>query len=115
MKQDENSDSFIIVIICNFSKLCGLYLAKNTTSAEYIWALIQWVSIFGVLKEIMADGGSLFTSKMAAALASLLRFKHLIVVTYHPQANGIVERLIKEVMIHLRALVYENRVRDVWS
>ena len=30
------------------SKLCGLYPTKNTTSAEYIRALIQWVSIFGV-------------------------------------------------------------------
>ena len=36
-------------------------------------------------------------------------------MTYHPQANGIVERRIKEVMIHLRALVNENRVRDVCS
>ena len=36
-------------------------------------------------------------------------------MAYHPQANGIVERRIKEVKIHLRALVYENRARDVWS
>ena len=50
---------------------------------------------------------------MTADLASLLRFQHLIVVAYHPHANGIVERLIKEVMIQLRALVYENRVHDV--
>ena len=48
-------------------------------------------------------------------LASLLRFKHLVVVAYHPQANGIVERRMKEVMNHLRALVFENRIRDVWS
>ena len=36
-------------------------------------------------------------------------------VAYHPQANGIVERRIKEVMNHLRALVFENRIHDVWS
>ena len=47
-------------------------------------------------------------SKMVADRASLLRFQHLIVVASHPQANGIVERRIKEVMIHLRVLVYEN-------
>ena len=47
--------------------------------------------------------------------ASLLLFEHLIVVAYHPQANGIVERRMKEVMIHLRALAYGNQVRDFWS
>jgi len=45
----------------------------------------------------------------------LLRFKHLVVVAYHPQANGIVERRMKEVMNHLRALVFENRICEVWS
>jgi len=29
--------------------------------------------------------------------------------------NGIVERRIKEVMKHLRALVYEKRIWDSWS
>ena len=45
----------------------------------------------------------------------LLRYKHLVVVAYHPQANGIIERRIKEVMNHPRALVFENRIREVWS
>ena len=62
------------------------------------------MSIFGVPKEIRSDGGSQFTSKLATDLPSLLRYKHLVVVAYHPQANGIVERRIKEVMNHLRAL-----------
>jgi len=34
LKQDENGNSFIIFIICKFSKLCILYPAKNTISAE---------------------------------------------------------------------------------
>ena len=61
------------------------------------------------------DGRSQFTSKLAMELAALLRYKHLVVVTYHPQANGIVERRISEVMNHLRALVFENQIREVWS
>ena len=56
------------------------------------------MSIFGVPKEIRSDGGSQFTSKLATDLATLIRYKHFVVVAYHPQANGIVERRIKEVM-----------------
>ena len=48
-------------------------------------------------------------------LATLLCYKHLIVVAYHPQANEIVERRIKEAVNHLRALMFENRIREVWS
>ena len=75
---------------------------------DYRGALQQWVSIFGV-------DGSQFTSKLAMDLASLLRHKHLVMVAYHPQANGIVERRIKEVMNHLRALMFENRISYVCS
>ena len=39
LKVDENGNSFIIVIVDNFSKLVGLYPAKNTTSKDYLGAL----------------------------------------------------------------------------
>ena len=49
---------------------------------------------------------------MAADIRSLLHYDHLVILVYHPEANGIVERRIKEVMKHLRDLVYEERIRD---
>ncbi len=70
------------------------------------------MSIFGVPKEIRTDGGSQFTSQLPSDL-SLLGYHHLIVVAYHPQANGLVERRNKELLNHLRSLVYEKRIRDV--
>ena len=99
----------------NFSKLVGLYPAQNTTSKEFVRALTQWVSIFGIPKEIRSDGGSQFTSQLLADLCSLLHYHYLLVVAYHPQANGVVERRNKEHLNHLRSLVYEKRIRDVWS
>ena len=62
LKLDENGDSFIIVIVNNFSKLIELYPAKNTTSKDCLGELLQWVSIFGVHKEIRSDGGSQFAA-----------------------------------------------------
>ena len=57
LKQDENRNSLIIFIVCNISKLCGLYPTKYTTSTEHIRAVIQWASNFGVTIEIRTDGG----------------------------------------------------------
>ena len=115
LKEDESGNRFIIVIVDNFSKLVGLYPAQNTTSKEFVRALTQWVSIFGIPKEIRSDGGSQFTSQLLADLCSLLHYHYLLVVAYHPQANGLVERRNKEHLNHLRSLVYEKRIRDVWS
>ena len=50
LKEDDLGNRFIIVIVDNFSKLVGLYPARNTTSKEFVHTLLQWVSIFGVLK-----------------------------------------------------------------
>ena len=54
-KEDELENRFIIVIVDNFSKLVGLYLARNTKSKEFVHALLQWASIFGAPKEIRTD------------------------------------------------------------
>ena len=98
LPEDENGFSFIVVIVDNFSKFVGLYPAWSTTSKDLIGALIQWVDIFGVPKEIRSDGGSQFTSKLTDDLSALLRYKHLVVVPYRSQANGLAERRMTEVM-----------------
>ena len=91
LKEDELGNRFIIVIMDNFS-LIGLYPAQNTTSKEFVHALLQWVSIFGVPKEIRTNGGSQFSSQLSSDLASLLGYDHLVIVAYRPQGNGLVER-----------------------
>ena len=80
------------MIVDKFSKLVGLYPAQNTTSKEFVGVLLQWVSIFGVPKEIRTYGGSQFTSLISSDLCPLLDYYHLVVVEYYPQANGLVER-----------------------
>jgi len=38
-----------------------------------------------------------------------------VVIPYHPQANSLAERRMKEIMVHLRALVYKKRIKIEWS
>ena len=42
-------------------------------------------------------------------------YQHIVVVAHHPQANSLTERRIKEVLTHLRALVYEFIIKEDWS
>jgi UDP-N-acetylglucosamine 2-epimerase len=61
--------------------------------------------------EAMEDRSS---SDMAERLKYLLKYQHLIIVPYHPKGNSMAERRMKEVGAHLRALVYEYRIKSEW-
>ena len=106
---------YIILIVDNFSKFVGLYPANSTSTKEFVKAFLSWVGIFGVPKTLRSDGGSHFNSNMAQALKDLLKYQYIVVVPYHPQANSMAERRMKEVLTHPRALVYEFRIIDNWS
>ena len=100
----------------NFSEFVGLYPAKTVSTLEFVKAFLSWVGIFGVPKVLRSNEGSQFSSYMVGRLKILLKYQHIIVVPYHPQAKGVrglrhsmVERRMKEVGTHLRALVYEYR------
>jgi hypothetical protein len=61
LPEDEYGNSYVVVIVDNFSKFMGLYPAKSTTSQEYVKSLMQWVGVFGVPAEVRTDGGSQFS------------------------------------------------------
>lgn len=48
-------------------------------------------------------------------LRQLLRTEHEFTIPYSKEENSIVERANKEVMRHLRAIVYDSRIKDTWS
>jgi Integrase zinc binding domain len=50
---DEEGNSYIVLIVDNFSKFVQLYPSKSTKSEEYVRAMLQWVSIFGVPRMVL--------------------------------------------------------------
>ena len=66
----------------------------TATAADCAVALLRyWVSRFGVPLDITTDQGPQFTSLLWAELMSLLGVKALRTTSYHPQSNGMVERV----------------------
>jgi hypothetical protein len=115
LPEDENGNKFILVIIDNFSKFVSLYATKSTTAISYCQALVNHMGIFGVCSKIRSDGGTQFTADICRTLAKLFGFSHHVILAYHPQANGIVERKNAEVMKHLRAVILVRQDKDRWS
>ena len=76
----------------------------STSAADCALALFSgWVARFGVPAAITSDRGPQFTSALWAALCQLLRIEHIPTTAFHPQGNGLVERLHRRLKDALRA------------
>jgi hypothetical protein len=115
LPDDEHGNKYILVIIDNFSKFTELYATRDTTAISYVQACLQHISLFGIMSSIRSDGGTQFTANICKQLSELFGFTHHIILAYHPQANGIVERKNAEVIKHLKSLVLVKHDKDKWS
>jgi hypothetical protein len=80
---------------------------KSTEMIPTKKELIKYFGRFGEPCQILTDGGSQFSNEQIKELIALVGCQHTICLAYSKEENSIVERANKEVMRHLRALVYE--------
>jgi hypothetical protein len=112
LPEDENGNKHVILIVDDFSKFVGLYPSRSTTSDEFA---TMGVRIWGAQANPDRWRDPVQFQAHSGSTNNLLNFEQLTVVAYHPQANGLAERRMKEVMKHLRAQVYEKRIKEIWS
>ena len=114
-EKDEQGFAYILVIIDMFTRWIEIYPLKTTKAEECAEKLFQHFGRFGTPLGILTDNGSQFSNKRIEELMSLLQVKHSTTLAYSKQENGMVERSNKEVMRHVRALVYETKQLNKWS
>ena len=77
---------------------------KDTSAISCAQALIvNWISRFGIPQHITSDRGAQFTSQLWSSISQLLGTELHHTTAYHPQANGMVERLHRTLKNALRA------------
>ena len=66
------------------------------TIAEFLYG--GYISIFRALARLLSDRGASFTSSIIEELCKIPGIKQLQTTPYHPQTNGLVERLHQMIM-----------------
>ncbi len=119
---DEEGNCYVLVVIDSLTRFVALKPTK-TVDALSLCSQIRFElsGFFGRPKSIRSDasGGSQFANHIRSGRftqvdgdSDQLEQAHL---ASRPQANGLVERCIKEVVKHLRYIILERRVQENWS
>jgi transposase InsO family protein len=82
----------------------GAVPIKTISAVDCADAFIAtWVSRFGVAANLTSDRGAQFTAVVWSALCLKLGISHQMTTAYHPQSNGMVERVHRQLKDALRS------------
>jgi hypothetical protein len=115
LKTDEFGMSNIVVIIDNFSRFIDLYPIKDTSAESVADALLQFTGRYPTPVKVISDSGSNFISSLMEGVMTRLGIDHQLTKAYSKQQNGLVERVNREVISHLKAIIFDRRVQALWS
>ena len=89
----------IFVFQDHFTKHVLAYVTPDQTAKIIPKFLYQgYISIFGAPARLLSDGGANFMSSVISKMCKVLGIKKLQTMPYHPQTNGLVERLHQMIM-----------------
>ena len=84
----------VLVVVDHFTRYVQAYVTRNQTARTTARVLYnEYFSVFGFPQKLMSDQGTGFTSKVIAAMCSLLGIEKIQTTPYHPQSNGSAERV----------------------
>ena len=84
----------VLVVIDHFTQYVQAYVTRNQMARTTAWVLYnEYFSMFRFPQKLMSDQGTGFTSKVIAAMCSLLGIEKIWTTPYHPQSNGSAERV----------------------
>ena len=115
LRQDDQGNNMIVVVIDCFSRFVALYPVKGTSARVFATTLLTWAGTFWSPEEIITDRGTQFTSDLVTELYDALGVNKKFTMAGSKQENLIVERANREVMKHLKAIIMDSRVIGEWG
>ena len=106
-----NGSRYLFTVIDRFTRWPAAYPLQDMETSSCARALRQWISDFGVPSDISSDRGTQFTGQLWKDLTQLLGIQLHHTTSYHPQANGIVERFHRS----LKASIMARMTTETWS
>ena len=105
-----SGNRYIVTFIDYFSSWTAAKAVPEVTSADIAQALMDtWISQYSIPFRLISDQGSNLTSRVLTRLYKGLGIDKRRTTTYHPQANGKVERFHGTLAVILRDLIDDDQ------
>ena len=112
---ESNGYCYLLTVIDRFTRWPAAIPLKDTTTESVIDAITHgWISSFGVPKAITTDRGSQFTSAVWKQLCDTWGIEAHLTTSYHPEANGLVERFHRRLKESIMAQCGDDRGKWYW-
>ncbi len=115
LNKEPDGYEYILVIIDNFTRFVELYPTKSVGAEEAAECLFNFFGRYGKPELVIHDKGTQFQNELVIKLIELMQATPVPTLTGSKEQNAIVERANKEVMRHLRALVFCDGLKFKWA
>lgn len=108
-----NGCTKVLVIADALTRLCWAVALPDEKAATVADALYkEWICRFGPPEHLLSDRGKTFTGEVITRLCKRLGVKKISTSPYHPQCDGMIERLNRTLLKDIRA--YVSPENDNW-
>ncbi|POM77265.1 Hypothetical protein PHPALM_5378 [Phytophthora palmivora] len=108
---DSFGDSkYLLVLKDHATHFCELVVGDAADSAVATAAILDWHSRFGAPPMWVSDNGSHFKNEVVAELSRRLKSQQHFTLAYSPWINGSVERVNRDILQVLRAMLLEYKI-----
>ena len=114
LPESDQGNKNLMVIIDTFSRYIELYPMRELTAKNAVRALNQWMCRYGRPRNILTDNASQFQAEYEATLR-VLGIRNEKIHPYSHEENAIVERANREIIRHLRNILYETKIHKEWE
>jgi hypothetical protein len=115
LPESNSGNKFVLVLIDCFTRWVTLYPLKDGTMEGARGALLWHVGHFVAPSQVIHDGGTEFTNGSVKELFAMCGIENTTTLAYSKEENGMVERANKEVMRHLRNILFHTNLVGSWE
>uniref|UniRef100_H3GL52 Integrase catalytic domain-containing protein n=1 Tax=Phytophthora ramorum TaxID=164328 RepID=H3GL52_PHYRM len=101
------STKYVLVLKDELTHFCELVPADSAGSEVVVASILDWFKRFGLPESWESDNGSYFKAEVMARLCERLKANQSFVPVYTPWINGTVERINRDILQVLRAMILE--------
>ena len=108
MTKTPRGNRYAMVIVDHFTKFANIYALPNIEATTIADRLIDHMMKFGIVEKILSDLGTQLQSQVLELVYETLGIQRLRTTPYHPECDGISERLVQTTKKMLAAFVNER-------